>query len=104
MQYKVHLNAKVTLSCEVTSGKPSQITWLKDGSKLDIDSNPRLSGGTVAAPSLVITDVELSDEAGYVCQGTDSTDKVTIATTDSIKIGMYWLFNPFSNLSFSQTM
>ncbi|CAG2214236.1 CSMD [Mytilus edulis] len=88
IQYKVHLNAKVTLSCEVTSGKPSQITWLKDGSKLDIDSNPRLSGGTVAAPSLVITDVELSDEAGYVCQGTDSTDKVTIATTDSIKVAL----------------
>lgn len=53
-------------------GTALQIKWLKDGSYIDMNSDSRLSGGTVDTESLTITNVQNSDAGNYICEATDS--------------------------------
>ncbi|XP_071176354.1 cell adhesion molecule CEACAM6-like [Mytilus edulis] len=71
-QYNPILQSSVTLQCVVTQGIASQIIWIKDDIQLNISSNSRLSGGTVANESLTVGNVQQSDGGKYVCRGIDA--------------------------------
>ncbi|XP_063416377.1 titin-like [Mytilus trossulus] len=53
-------------------GNPSHVTWYKN--KRPITITNRYSGGNVAAPDLIITNVELSDGGEYVCEITNGKE------------------------------
>ncbi|CAG2194007.1 unnamed protein product [Mytilus edulis] len=79
------LQSSVTLQCVVTQGTASQIIWIKDNVQLNIGSNSRLTGGTVATKSLTIANVQQSDGGNYVCRGIDAVTGVTV-NTDTISV------------------
>ncbi|VDI57907.1 Hypothetical predicted protein, partial [Mytilus galloprovincialis] len=83
--YSPLLQSLVTLQCDVTQGTASQIIWTKDNVQIDIGSNSRLSGGTVATESLTITNLQYSDGGNYVCRGIDAVTG-NIANTDTINV------------------
>ena len=66
----------ITIHCTVT-GTPTQtnVFWRKvvNGvqTNVDINGNGRYSGGTIAAPSLTITNTQNTDEGTYVCYATN---------------------------------
>ncbi|VDI61137.1 Hypothetical predicted protein [Mytilus galloprovincialis] len=84
-QYTPKLQSSVTLQCAVTQGIASQIIWIKDNVQLNIDTNSRLTGGTVATESLTITNVQQSDGGNYVCRGIDAFTG-NIVNTDTINV------------------
>ncbi|XP_052061298.1 hemicentin-1-like isoform X3 [Mytilus californianus] len=88
-QYNPILQSTVTLQCDVTQGTASQIIWIKDNVQLNINSNSRLSGGTVATESLTISNVQQSDGGNYVCRGIDAVtgDPVNTNTINVSPVG-----------------
>ncbi|XP_052061923.1 hemicentin-1-like [Mytilus californianus] len=84
-QYNPILQSSVTLQCDVTQGTASQIIWIKDNVQLNIGSNSRLSGGTVATESLTIANVQMSDSGNYHCRGIDAVTG-NIVNTDTINV------------------
>ncbi|CAG2194109.1 HMCN [Mytilus edulis] len=74
--YSVLIGRGITIHCTVT-GTPTQtnVTWRKvvNGvqTNVDINGNGRYSGGTIAAPSLTITNTQNTDEGTYVCYATN---------------------------------
>ncbi|XP_076112262.1 hemicentin-1-like isoform X2 [Mytilus galloprovincialis] len=84
-QYTPTLQTTVTLQCDVTQGTASEIIWIKDNVQLNINTNSRLSGGTVPTESLTITNVQQSDGGNYVCRGIDAVTG-NIVNTDTINV------------------
>ncbi|CAG2228115.1 HMCN [Mytilus edulis] len=84
-QYTPTLQTTLTLLCDVTQGTASQIIWIKDNVQLNIGTNSRLTGGTVATESLTITNVQQSDGGNYVCRGIDAVTG-NIVNTDTINV------------------
>ncbi|VDH91359.1 Hypothetical predicted protein, partial [Mytilus galloprovincialis] len=74
--YSVLIGQQVNIPCIVT-GTPTQtnVSWIKvvNGVPTDvvINGGSRYSGGTIAAPSLTITNTQNSDEGTYVCYATN---------------------------------
>ncbi|CAC5385135.1 unnamed protein product [Mytilus coruscus] len=84
-QYSPILQSSVTLQCDVNQGTASHIIWIKDNVQLNIGSNSRLSGGTVATESLTIANVQQSDGGNYHCRGIDAVTG-NIVNTDTINV------------------
>ncbi|GFO02841.1 titin [Plakobranchus ocellatus] len=84
-----------TLTCSVSATPPaSDVYWIKSGSgRVDITNSgttaqglPKLSGGSLASPSLVIGSVDRSDAATYTCVAQNSigsgiSPSITFAVT-----------------------
>lgn len=62
----------ITIWCEVpTSSKATGITWIKNGSIIQITNSTKYGGGTLSSPSLEISDVQLVDDGNYTCLATN---------------------------------
>ncbi|VDI31517.1 Hypothetical predicted protein [Mytilus galloprovincialis] len=84
----------ITIWCEVpSSSKATGITWIKNGSIIQITNSTRYGGGTISFPSLGISDVQLVDEGMYTCQATNpiGTGNQTVLLTVFI--------DPIANIS-----
>ena len=74
----------IELTCVVTSGTATGITWYKNNQPVIISFNNRYSGGSVQTPTLTISNVQLIDAGNYVCSATDgsvtvNTNTITVA-------------------------
>ncbi|XP_063420714.1 hemicentin-1-like [Mytilus trossulus] len=76
--YNVNYGSSVVLVCSVTANPVhTTVYWrkIKNGVTTDINvvnSNNKYSGSSVSSPSLQINNVDLNDEAYYVCFATNS--------------------------------
>ncbi|CAC5361167.1 TTN [Mytilus coruscus] len=62
----------ITMWCDVPSlSKATGISWLKNGSIIQITGNNKYGGGTLSSPSLQIFFVQMVDEGNYTCQATN---------------------------------
>ncbi|XP_065932028.1 platelet binding protein GspB isoform X4 [Magallana gigas] len=75
--YSVNYGSSVTIPCTVSADPgATSISWQRTSGSvtenLDIPNIPRYGGGTVASPSLTITNAQLGDEGDYRCSATNS--------------------------------
>lgn len=75
--YSVDYGSSVTIPCTVFADPgATSISWQRSSGSvtenLDIPNIPRYSGGTIASPSLTITNAQLGDEGDYRCSATNS--------------------------------
>lgn len=75
--YSVDYGSSVTIPCRVSADPgATSISWQRTSGSvtknLDIPNIPRYGGGTVASPSLTITNAQLGDEGDYRCSATNS--------------------------------
>ncbi|XP_021370011.1 hemicentin-1-like [Mizuhopecten yessoensis] len=91
--YSVTTGTTATLSCTI-SGIPASsiVTWQKTRnsatSTVTIDG-AKYNGGSIASPSLIISNTDSNDEGSYVCQatnsvGTGSSSSTTLTVTGSV--------------------
>ncbi|XP_052093026.1 titin-like isoform X12 [Mytilus californianus] len=71
--YEPTTGQTITLTCQVTSGTATSITWYKDNQLLNLAANSRLSGASPGAPSMTISNVQTSDTGNYICSATDGS-------------------------------
>ncbi|XP_076091547.1 uncharacterized protein LOC143063333 isoform X5 [Mytilus galloprovincialis] len=69
--YEPTTGQTITLTCQVTSGTATSITWYKDNQLLNLNANSRLSGASPGAPSMTISNVQTSDTGNYICSASD---------------------------------
>jgi hypothetical protein len=70
--YKVYYGQTVTIHCQVTATPPTdRINWYKtiNGTTTTVNTaNSKYAGGSVAIPSLTITNANINDDEGrYIC-------------------------------------
>ena len=75
--YKVYYGQTVTIHCQITATPPTdRINWYKtiNGTTTTVNTaNSKYAGGSVAIPSLTITNANIKDDEGrYICSATNS--------------------------------
>ena len=102
----VDFGNQVTLGCSVVANPAHfRVFWrkIKDGATTDIDvasSNGKYAGSTVSAPSLVINNASLNDQASYVCLAENSVGIGSSTTTVLSVLGSKYC-KLFANLRYS---
>ncbi|XP_063424603.1 hemicentin-1-like isoform X2 [Mytilus trossulus] len=71
--YEPTTGQTITLTCQVTSGTATSITWYKDNQLLNLNANSRLSGASPGSPSMTISNVQTSDTGNYICSASDAS-------------------------------
>lgn len=110
-QYNPTTGETISLTCVITSGTATQVRWYKNNKLVIMAANLRLSGGNANTPSLIITQVQLTDAGSYICEATDgsatrNTTTITVSPKGSIQF-LYnvdvWISLFFCGTSFSDT-
>ena len=80
--------ATMTISCVIDANPPvTSVSWRKDLNVLDLSTPAgKYSGGTLESPSLVIHNVEVSDEGSYVCGAQNDQSAMVFSTEVEVKI------------------
>ena len=86
--YSPVIEENVALTCVITSGTATQISWFKDNGMLDISANSRFSGSTVSSPTLTISNVQQSDQGVYVCEAFDGSTRTRSSAITLSPTGM----------------
>ncbi|XP_041372553.1 hemicentin-1-like [Gigantopelta aegis] len=81
-------DASLTISCVIDANPPvTSVSWRKNLNVLDLLTPAgKYSGGTVASPSLVIRNVEVSDGGNYVCSAQNSQSALVFSSVVEVKI------------------
>lgn len=67
------IGQSVTLTCDISVTYPPliSVTWEFNGTKIVTNSLGKYVGGSVTAPSLIITHLQTSDQGSYACYSTN---------------------------------
>ena len=106
MNMTVNNGSNVTFNCVSFSYAPVTYTWLKDGiTLLDDDVNINIStnneDNTTFATTLMILDVQLSDNGEYVCNATNREDTTLSYNTTLSVLGIndcYYIISYVNNV------
>ncbi|VDH89690.1 Hypothetical predicted protein [Mytilus galloprovincialis] len=90
--YKVNVGDPLTMTCTVTAHPQHTIVYWKyieGGSSTNVNIGGRFSGSSVSSPSLILSNVQLSDQGRYVCYATNSvgtghSTNVELAVTGNV--------------------
>ncbi|KAF8763513.1 Netrin receptor DCC like protein [Argiope bruennichi] len=86
-------NSNLTLDCAANGNPKPRITWLKDGSTIDLadlDSRFRIVG----SGSLSIENIKEEDGGTYMCRAVNSEDSVDAISTVDIIVPPYFVIRP----------
>ena len=73
----------VTFSCEVEGNPTPSVTWTKNGQRLNIEANSRLTASSANnSHNLTITDVHRSDGGQYRCVANNSVNSSTSSAAE----------------------
>ena len=77
----------VLFNCSVEGNPSPNVTWTKNGQRLNVTANPRLTlSRTNNSHNLTITDVRRSDAGQYRCVANNSVDS---STSSAAKLEVY---------------
>ncbi|GIY01936.1 hypothetical protein CDAR_81432 [Caerostris darwini] len=85
----------LTLDCAANGNPKPRITWLKDGSTIDLadlDSRFRIIG----SGSLMIENIREEDAGTYMCRAVNSEDSVDASTTINVIVPPYFVVKPLN--------
>ena len=97
----VEVGAEVTLECAANGLPQPQITWLRDGRELDLESlDSRIS--RTGSGSLSIRRVEVGDEGGYQCRAENTEDSLDSGLELSVTSAPAIIKKPTSHVSYEK--